>query len=385
MTQEQIDIKALDLLEQQMSEEQELSAEGVPSLSAEEQHALDEDVLTLQSLRTVLRREQQPVDVEARLAAFHAGHRAPRRRRLAVVSAAILAAAAVTILLFVLRPTAPTAPTPTQPALSRGTVFVAQKASRVTIADGHDQAVAVNDESSDVIITADMLRYLDRHTVDRVVTVPYGNSATIILPDGSTAYVRAGSTINFYTHPINGRRIVKLDGQAYFCVRHDAEHPFVVTDLHDQTHITDIGTEFNVDTRTPHGIAVTLIDGCVDVAHVGSNGKETAAIGSKSTRLAPGQQALVVASGITTREVDTTPYTNWRDGFFYYDNMPLADILEDIGKNYNLTVHFRNLDAMHFRTHFVADRTQGIAPVLDLLNRMGKVKAHLNGSTIVLE
>lgn len=385
--QEQIDNLALDLLEQQMGEEQELSAE--------EQRALDESYAELQSLRTVLRREQRPVDVEARLAAFHQAHEessaaqvstpplddfssrpgdSRRSRRLVVFSSTVLAIAAVALAIFVLRPTV--TQEPANAPLPPGTVFVAQQASGVTISNNREQPVAVKGETNDVTITAEMLRYLDRHTTDRVVSVPYGNSATIDLPDGSTAYVRAGSTINFYTHPINGRRLVKLDGQAYFCVHHDARHPFVVTDADGRTQITDVGTEFNVDTRAEQGITVTLIEGAVDIT---PNSQRA------SSRLTPGQQALVAKEAITTREVDTTPFTNWRDGFFYYDNVTLGDILQDIGKNYNLTVHFHNPDAMHYRTHFVVDRTQGIAPVLEMLNRMGKVHARLSGSTIEVE
>ena len=77
------------------------------------------------------------------------------------------------------------------------------------------------------------------------LVIPRGGENTVILADGTTVHLNAGSKLTYPVRFAGKRRIVRLEGEAYFDVAGDENHPFVV-----QTHlgeITVLGTEFNVN------------------------------------------------------------------------------------------------------------------------------------------
>lgn len=60
------------------------------------------------------------------------------------------------------------------------------------------------------------------------LNVSKGNSCKVLLSDGSCAYLHPGSKLR-YPHHFNGKeRRVKLDGEAYFIIQKDTQHPFIV-------------------------------------------------------------------------------------------------------------------------------------------------------------
>ena len=131
--------------------------------------------------------------------------------------------------------------------------------------------------------------------------------------------------------------------------------------------------QFNINTHAAQGIAVTLISGSVGVSAP-----------HYSHRMAPGEQVSWSASGAHEQQVDLLPYTNWRDGFLYYDQQSLESILSDLARNYRLSVRFNDRSAMHLLTHFVCERGADINTVVTMLNQMGKARIRLENSTLVV-
>ena len=102
--------------------------------------------------------------------------------------------------------------------------------------------------------------------------------------------------------------------------------------------------------------------------------------------LKPGQQATLNAqsSAFNVRTVSTEKYTNWRDGYFYYDNMPVKDILLAIGRNYNIDVVCESPALLTERMRFVATRGSDLNDILSRLNDIGKIRAmKVDGKIIV--
>lgn len=67
---------------------------------------------------------------------------------------------------------------------------------------------------------------------------------TLQLPDGTTVKLNANSTLQYPEQFAANERRVKLSGEAYFEVLHDAAHPFVVE--MEQAIVEDLGTSFNI-------------------------------------------------------------------------------------------------------------------------------------------
>lgn len=100
----------------------------------------------------------------------------------------------------------------------------------------------------------------------RMIATKEGSRTKIILPDGSEVWLNSGSRL-IYPKDFDclSTREVTLDGEAYFKVKHDTNHPFIIhTDYLD---IKDLGTVFNVKAYPDEKEAVaTLISGSIAVS-----------------------------------------------------------------------------------------------------------------------
>ncbi len=93
---------------------------------------------------------------------------------------------------------------------------------------------------------------------------PYGTWSVVNLPDGSKVWLNAGSSLKYPTQFNDKQRVVSMQGEAYFEVESDKEHPFIVKTK--QLTVEATGTAFNVNAYAPdHVAAVTLVKGKVAV------------------------------------------------------------------------------------------------------------------------
>lgn len=329
----------------------------------------------LYDLRTVLLKANRPIDVEHELRDFKAKNaiRVSLVHRHRVLYASLFAVAAALLAFFFLRPVLTEQKGVQEGALPQKLAMTtaAKQARYATISTGTNKTNAFSSSSTHLSIPKEAYLLKQTDAKPRLLSVPYGCSADLTLPDGSVAYVHAGSELSFSPQYINGKRVVILDGEAYFKVKHDEAHPFVVQ-AGDVT-TTVYGTEFNINTHASHGIAVTLISGSVGVTAPHYN-----------RRMEPGEQVSWSATGAREQHVDLLPYTNWRDGYLYYDQQPLFDILTDLAHNYKLSVRFEDHSAMHLLTHFVCERGADISTVIAMLNQMEKAKVRLENNTLVV-
>ncbi len=206
------------------------------------------------------------------------------------------------------------------------------------------------------------------------LSTPRGEDFKVVLSDGTEVWLNAESRLEYPSSFVEGERVVTLRGEAYFKVARDETHPFVVQTDNMRTRV--LGTEFNVRNYSVTDSHVTLIQGSVEV----SAGK-----GGDYTRIAPGEDAcLQPDGGFDVKSVDVDGYVYWKEGFFYFDNVTLLDIMQSLGRWYNVTILFENQRAMNYRMHFLSDRKAGLLHAVKLLNRMKKVKVDLEKGTLVV-
>ena len=102
--------------------------------------------------------------------------------------------------------------------------------------------------------------------------------------------------------------------------------------------------------------------------------------------LEPGKDAILLSNGqFEVKEVYSEAYTYWKDGFFYFDELTLADIMKSIGRWYYVNVIFRNKEAMAYRIHFMSYRQCGFEETIRLMNRLKKVTLTLCENTVYVD
>jgi len=146
----------------------------------------------------------------------------------------------------------------------------------------------------------------------------------VTLADGSQVELNLGTQLT-YSNYKDQRRVILKKGEAYFEVRHDAEHPFVVKAAEGQVRVT--GTKFNVWMYQDQ-VRVTLLQGSVLVS---SNTTHP----GDGYRLDPGMQARY-KSGDYEPQISQTYAQDanlaWRNGKLVLDNLMLSDALPLINR-----------------------------------------------------
>lgn len=166
------------------------------------------------------------------------------------------------------------------------------------------------------------------------VEVPYGETASITLADGTKVWLNSGTKINYLASFGMNTRAVHLTGEAFFSVTKNEKLPFIVeTDLID---IEVTGTEFNVTSYANEDqILTTLVEGGVTVKD--KKGKAL-------HYLKPEEQAILYKSEKRTsvEKVNVSSFTSWKDGVMIFEEVPLERILNNIERWYNVDVILGN-------------------------------------------
>lgn len=251
-----------------------------------------------------------------------------------------------------------------------------------TANNANDEITITSDQKNVRIVKESSLSFAVTHTSEPTgssviaVAVPRGKDCNITLPDGTKVWLNAESKLEFPQTFSKAHRIVKLCGEAYFDVPHNKKCPFIVKT--DKLVTTVTGTAFNIcayaTTTRPE---VVVVDGSVKV----TNNKAT-----RSQNLHQGQMAGLNEQGaFLLSNVDTYPYTQRKDGFFYFDNKTLLDIMVELGRWYNKTVIFENEEAMNIRLHFVAERDETLRQIIENLSEMDGIGIATKDNEIIVK
>lgn len=208
------------------------------------------------------------------------------------------------------------------------------------------------------------------------ITTPKGGQYTVKLPDGSTIWLNADSKLSY---PVNflADRTVKLEGEGYFDVQKmaDTNSPSARFTVELPGHSVQVlGTQFNINAYEEN-TQTTLIHGKVEISAAGD------------TRvLRPGQQASVSSSGsnaITIQEVDTRAFADWKEGYFYFDELPIQDIMKKIARWYDIEIAYVGKIPME-KFGGEISRFENLQELLDLLEMTEKVHFKIEGRRVTV-
>jgi len=205
-----------------------------------------------------------------------------------------------------------------------------------------------------------------------VYTAP-GQKSQLILPDGTRAWLNAGSKIT-YSHAFNLQdRKVKLEGEAFFDVVKKDELPFVVQTSHLDVIVK--GTAFDVSAYAGDAkIAVSLLRGRVAVQD--KNGKLMG-------ELSPNEWIeLDKHSGKYTevRPIDATQYSTWRAEELVFENEPLDVVLKKLERWYGVDIHWKEVNVDRHYTFKV--KTESLREILELINVITPIQYSIKGKSV---
>ena len=196
----------------------------------------------------------------------------------------------------------------------------------------------------------------------QTIHVPAGQNAQLTLADGSKVWLNAGSTLNFPTRFVEGKRQVTLVGEGFFEVKANKEKPFIVsTSTYD---VKALGTSFNVHAyNQSKEFETALLTGKVEISDRMTN---------RSISLTPNNRAVIGDDGLSVIPIESVDYFLWREGILYFDE-PLTEVLEKLELYFDVNIHVNNKSVLENKRHCTGkfrtrDGLDHILSVLQLTN-----------------
>jgi len=201
------------------------------------------------------------------------------------------------------------------------------------------------------------------------IKAAYGTQTKVELSDGTKVFLNSGSKLRFpQTFANQQQRIVILDGEGYFEVTKNKEHPFVVQA--NQLNVRVLGTKFNVDAYTDSpSVSVALVEGSVMLQdNSGNQNKDL-------MELKPNQVATLNPTDRTLSKTDVPDlykYTAWINGRIVFYGDPIQTVVKKLEKWYNvdIVISDKRLEGYKFTATFIDEPLEQILNILSMSSQM---------------
>ncbi|MBB5636397.1 ferric-dicitrate binding protein FerR (iron transport regulator) [Pedobacter cryoconitis] len=196
-----------------------------------------------------------------------------------------------------------------------------------------------------------------------------------ILADGTRVWLSPNSKLTYPDRFNDDKRIVSLDGEAFFEVTHDAARPFIIQS--EQISTTVLGTSFNVSAyKDQQEINVTLVTGKVAVALKSS----VPVIITSNQRITIDKSSEKITK---TDFPDAEDFLNRRLGLFDYKGIPFRNVITDLESQYHSKISLSpDLDPGKFYGQL--DMTVPIEQCLNKLSTVMEVSWKKEGGQYVI-
>jgi ferric-dicitrate binding protein FerR (iron transport regulator) len=206
-----------------------------------------------------------------------------------------------------------------------------------------------------------------------IAETPAGGKSRLVLPDGSSVWLNAGSQIR-YDRQFNMReRTVSLTGEAYFEIAKHTEKPFTVQLKDYEIEVT--GTKFNVSAYENDRYATTtLMEGAV-----------TLRCGEAKYDMKPGDmiQLDVQTKSVRKRQTNAEQYRSWTEGRIEFDGITLSDLLQRLSRQYGVQIHTGNeINGDEWLLDVAINNGESIDEILDGISSVTSVRYKRKGNAI---
>lgn len=155
------------------------------------------------------------------------------------------------------------------------------------------------------------------------------NQSQVELSDGTIVYLNGNSSLTYPLEFSGETRLVKLVGEAYFDVKADKRHPFIIET--DNARIQVLGTSFNVRASGADGDVEVLVNsGKVRFQSVQTPEKELI--------LEKGDFASLKNNELQNSALKDVNYLAWQTKMLDFEKTPLRDVVQILNRAYAVQI-----------------------------------------------
>ncbi|MDN3580850.1 FecR family protein [Mucilaginibacter flavus] len=156
-----------------------------------------------------------------------------------------------------------------------------------------------------------------------------GQHRHFVLPDGTQVWLSPSTRISYPDNFRGEQRLVTLTGEAFFDVKHDATHPFIIQSGAIKTAV--LGTSFNVNAYADAPVTeVTVVTGKVAVA------------ADKNRQIMTPNQRVVFnkTNGLLVKQdfPDAARFLDQRNGLFNFNGQPVQNVADNLARQYGIRI-----------------------------------------------
>lgn len=251
--------------------------------------------------------------------------------------------------------------------------------AKLVLSDG--TVLDLSDSQDGLEITENGISYMDGQSligVEKEITatleVPRGGQYQIVLADGTKVWLNAASKLVYPIKFVGDKRVVRLEGEAYFEVKHNKKQPFIVE--FEDNKIEVLGTSFNVQAYPmSEKSQTTLVNGSVKISNSTNS----------SLLLKPNEQATISNNTMSVKKVNVEPYVLWKDGVIVLDKQDLSAIIPQLERWYNVEFDINSIPAHTSTLSGEIPRDIPFNSVLEVLMEQLKLKFEINGRRVMVK
>lgn len=200
------------------------------------------------------------------------------------------------------------------------------------------------------------------------VVAPRGEFANADLPDGSKVVLNSDSKLTYSRFGWDKHRKVSLVGEAVFEVTKGNDFEVHTT----VGYVRVLGTKFNVAYRDKN-LEVDCIEGRVEVNL--SNGRKEILVAGQGLEMDSDLQVI-------KKELNMQTVGKWVDGEFYYREVSLEVVLNEIERQYNIRIQATGIANRKYSGYF---RKGDLNETLDLVCQPMGLTYSIQGKVVVIK
>ena len=214
---------------------------------------------------------------------------------------------------------------------------------------------------------------------DNYVTITVKQSEDvkkIKLADGSTAWLKSGSSLKIPETFTADNRKLSLQGEAFFDVAKNAQSPLYISTNY--VNIKVLGTAFNVKTDEEHqNVETVLARGKVALLD-----KQWKAV----LDMSPGEKVTYNnrKNEYATEVVDVNICTAWRLNQFVFENVTLREIVNQLSVKFNVNINLESSKLAQRKFRCVINEDESLPDILKLLKFLAPIRYRIEGDEVFI-